>query len=65
MDILAAIADIKGFLVISLPLACIATNINIGQKMHRDLYQAITFTGLASSTFYIETKSAGLIPSRP
>ena len=58
-DVLALVAHLEGVAVISVPLAHVACNIDIRQKMHFYLFNAVTFARLAASALDIEGEAPG------
>ena len=48
------------FPVEPLAVTCGTGNVNVGQELHFDLFDAVTLTLFASSAFDIETETSGL-----
>jgi len=61
---LAFKANFQRFAVIACALARLACDINIGQKMHLDLDDAIALTRFAAPAFDVKAEPPRLIPSR-
>ena len=63
MDALALVLDLKGFAVIALAFAHVARHVDVGQKVHFYLDQAVTLTRLATSTLHVEGETSRTIAS--
>ena len=71
VDALALVFDLKGFTVVALALAHIARHVDVREKVHFYLDQAITLTGFTASALHVEgetpraiTAGAGLRHAR-
>ena len=53
-DVLAVISDFQGLPVISLTLAYIACNVDIGKEVHLDLINAVSRTRLTASALGVK-----------
>src|SRR2546430_2340549 len=53
-DALATEADLERFPVVAFPLADLARDIDVRQKVHLDFYETIALTGLAASALHVE-----------
>ena len=61
IDIFALVAHLERLLVVAAPLAHIAGNVNIRQKVHLDFEQAVTRAGLTAAALDIEGETACII----
>ncbi len=57
--------DIQSFTVITLTLADVAGNIDIGQKMHFHPGNTVAPAGLAATTFDVKAETTWLVSARP
>ena len=64
-DIEVLETDFQRFPVVSLALADITGDIDVGQKMHLDLGDAIPLARLTSASANVEAESARLVTTRP
>ena len=64
MNALALVFDLKGFTVIALALAHIARHVDVGQKVHFHLDQAIPLTRFAASALHVEGETTRAVPPR-
>ena len=64
-DILAFVLDFQCFTVVTLALADITGNVDVGQKVHLDFGDAVALTGLTAAATYIEAEPTGFVASRP
>lgn len=60
-NVLSFVTDFQGFPIIPGAVADFTGHINIRKKLHFNLYDAITVTGLATAAFDIETETSWLI----
>src|SRR5207237_9669554 len=58
-DVLAAIAHLERLTVVAPPLAHVAFDVHVGQKVHLDALDALALAGLAAPALDIEAESAG------
>ena len=61
--ILSVISDFKSLAVISLALADVACDVDIGKEVHLDLVYAVSRTGLTASALRVERESSRLVAS--
>ena len=64
VDVFALVAHLERLLVIAAPLAHIAGNVNVRQKVHFDFEQAVTRAGLTAAALDIEGKTACAVAAR-
>ena len=60
-DILAFILYFKGVAVVSLALANVAGDVNVGQEVHFDLFHAVALACLASAALDVKGEASGAI----
>src|SRR5438128_5258098 len=60
-DALALEQDFERLAVVAFSFAGIAGNVDVGQKMHLDLDDAVALAGFAAAALDIERKPAGLV----
>ena len=63
-DRLALEQHLQRFAVVALALADVAGDVDVGQKVHLDLDDAIALAGLAAAAFDVEGEAAGLVAAR-
>src|SRR5690554_5948213 len=61
MNILAFIANIQGFTVITLALTGIASHVDISQEVHLNLNHAVTLARFATTTFDVKREASRAI----
>ncbi len=59
-DVLALILHLKGFAVVTLPIAVGAFDVNIGQKVHLNYPNASSFARFTTTSFHVKRKPACL-----
>ncbi len=64
VDAFALVLDLQGFAVIALALAHVAGNVDVRQKVHFDLDQAVALAGLAASALDVEGEPPCLVAAR-
>ena len=64
VDVFALVAHLERLFVIAAPLAHIAGNVNVRQKVHFDFEQAVTRAGLTAAALDIEGKTACVVAAR-
>ena len=64
-NIFPLVMNIKGLPVVARFLAHFAGNIDIRQKMHLNLDDAVAFAGLAPAALHVEAETAGLVTAHP
>src|SRR5690554_3979970 len=64
MNILAFIANIQGFTVITLALTGIASHVDISQEVHLNLNHAVTLARFAAATFDVKREASWTITAR-
>ena len=64
-DRLALVVDLESVSVLARALAHFARNVDIGKKVHLDLFLPLTLAGFATSALDIEAESAGCIRPQP
>ncbi|MNJ57607.1 hypothetical protein D3C77_532020 [compost metagenome] len=64
MDVLALVLDLQGFAVVALALAHVAGHVDVRQKVHFDLDQAVTLAGLAAPALDVEGETPRAIAAR-
>jgi hypothetical protein len=50
-------AHLQRFAIVALPLAHIAGDVDVGEKMHLDLHQAVALTGLTTAPLDVEREA--------
>src|SRR5690349_4600139 len=57
----SAKAHLECLAVVSLALAHVARDVDVGKKMHLDFHESIAFTCFAASALHVERKTTGTI----
>ena len=60
-DRFAAEQHVQRLAVVALALADVAGDVDVGQKVHLDLDDAVALAGLAAAAFDVEREAAGLV----
>ena len=56
--------DLEGLAVVALPSAHVAGDVDVRQKVHLDLDDAVALAGLAAAALDVEREAAGLVAAR-
>ena len=65
MNVLALVADFQRLAVVALAVANVAGDVNIGQEMHLNSYDAVSLAGLAASSLDVERKTPRCVAACP
>ena len=61
VDVFPFIGDLQGLLVVALPAALLARDINVGEKVHGNAQNAISLTCFTASALYVKGEASPVI----